>query len=102
MDNIRNERMRGVNGIGENSKEISGNEVEVVWACGEKRGALCVGRRAMVMKVQGRRKRGRHKRRSLERVKDDINDNGLSKEDVYDRACIEDKTNNTNNNNTNA
>ena len=35
-----------------------------------------VGRRAMVMKVQGRRKRGRPKRRWLDKVKDDIKDEG--------------------------
>ena len=45
-----------------------------------------VGRRAMVMKVQGRRKRGRPKRRWLDKVKDDIKEKGLSAEDVYDRA----------------
>ena len=45
-----------------------------------------VGRRAMVMKVQGRRKRGRHKRRWLDKVKDDIKEKGLSADDVYDRA----------------
>ena len=36
------------------------------------------------MKVQGRRKRGRPKRRWLDKVKDDIK--GLSADDVYDRA----------------
>ena len=46
----------------------------------------CVGRRAMVMKVQGRRKRGRPKRRWLDKVKDDIKEKGLSADDVYDRA----------------
>ena len=48
----------------------------------------CVGRRAMVMKVQGRRKRGRPKRIWLDKVKDDIKEKGLSAEpdDVYDRA----------------
>ena len=45
-----------------------------------------VGRRAMVMKVQGRRKRGRPKRRWLDKVKDDIKEKGLSADDVYDRA----------------
>ena len=41
------------------------------------------------MKVQGRRKRGRPKRRWLDKVKDDINEKGLSPvsaDDVYDRA----------------
>ena len=45
-----------------------------------------VGRRAMVMKVQGRGKRGRPKRRWLDKVKDDIKEKGLSAEDVYD--CV--------------
>ena len=45
-----------------------------------------VGRRAMVMKVQGRRKRGRPKRRLLDKVKDDIKEKGLSADDVFDRA----------------
>ena len=45
-----------------------------------------VGRRAMVMPVQGRRKRGRPKRRWLDKVKDDIKEKGLSADDVYDRA----------------
>ena len=38
------------------------------------------------MKVQGRRKRGRPKRRWLGKVKDAINEKGLSADDVYDRA----------------
>ena len=45
-----------------------------------------VGRRAVVMKVHGRRKRGRPKRRWLDKVKDDIKENGMSADDVYDRA----------------
>ena len=36
----------------------------------------------MVMKVQG--KRGRPKRRWLDKVKDDIKEKGLSTDDVYD------------------
>ena len=46
----------------------------------------CVGRRAMVMKVQGRRKRRRPKRRWLDKVKDDIKEKGLSAGDVYHRV----------------
>ena len=38
------------------------------------------------MKVQGRRKRGRPRRRWLNRVRDDIKKKGLSADDVYDRA----------------
>ena len=47
-----------------------------------------VGRSAMVMKVQGRRKRGRHKRRWMDKVKDDIKEKGLSADDVYDRVMF--------------
>ena len=43
-----------------------------------------VGRRAM--DVQGRRKRGRPKRRWLDKVRDDIKEKGLSGKEVYDRA----------------
>ena len=64
---------------------------------GRKRGVLlfghvmrreehCVGRRAMEIKVQGRRKRGRPKRRWLDNVKDDIKEKGLSADEVYDSA----------------
>ena len=59
----------------------------MVWACDEK--IYCkhyVGRRAIIMKVQGRRKRGRSKRRWLDKMKDDIKEKGLSADDVYDRA----------------
>ena len=45
-----------------------------------------VGRRAMEMKVQGRRKRGRPKRRWLDNVRDNMKENGLSGEELYDRA----------------
>ena len=38
------------------------------------------------MKVQGRRKRGRPKRRWLDKVNGDIKEKGLSADGVYDRA----------------
>ena len=38
------------------------------------------------MKVQGRRKRRRPKRRWLDKVKDDIKEKGLSADEVYARA----------------
>ena len=41
------------------------------------------------MKVQGRRKRRRPKRRWLDKLKDDIKERGLSANDVYDRATLE-------------
>ena len=40
------------------------------------------------MKVQGRRKRGRPKRRWLDKVNDDIKEKGLSADEVYDRATL--------------
>ena len=54
-----------------NRKESSGKEVEVMWACDGKRGAV---RRkwTMEMKVQGKRQRQIPKRRWLDKVKDDI------------------------------
>ena len=45
----------------------------------------CLGRRAMEIKVQGMKK-GRPKRRWLDRVRDDIKEKGLSTDEVYDRA----------------
>ena len=45
-----------------------------------------VGRRAMEMKAQGKRKRGRHKRRCMDRVRDDIKEKGLSGEEVCNRS----------------
>ena len=50
------------------------------------RGEHYVGRRAIEMKVQGRRKRGRPKRRWLDKVRDDIKEKGLSADEVYDRV----------------
>ena len=47
-----------------------------------------VGRRAMVMKVQGRRKIGRSKRILLDKVKHANKEKGLSSDDVYDRATL--------------
>ena len=73
------------NESGGNHNESTGKKVELVWACEEKRGTL---RRkgVMVMKVQGRRKRGRTKRRWLVKVKDDIKEKGLPADHMYDRA----------------
>ena len=46
-----------------------------------------VGRSAMVMKVQGIRRRGRPKGMWLDKVKDDIKEKGLPADDVYDLAA---------------
>ena len=87
LDKIRNEIIRGTTKVGEIAQKIQEiGLVEVVWACEERRGAL---RRndGMEIKVQGRRKRGKPKRRWLDKVKDDIKEKELSDDEVYDRAA---------------
>ena len=85
LDKIRNERIRGTTKVGEITKKVQ--ERMLKWyGHVMRREEHCVGRRAMVMKVQGRRKRGRSKRRWLDKVKDDIKEKGMSADDVYDRA----------------
>ena len=85
LDKIRNERIRGTTKVGEITKKVQ--ERRLKWyGHVMRREEHYVGRRAMVMKVQGRRKRGRPKRRWLDKVKDDIKEKGLSADDVYDRA----------------
>ena len=85
LDKIRNERIRGTTKVGEITKKVQ--ERRLKWYVRVmRREEHYVGRRAMVMKVQGRRKRGTHKRRWLDKVKDDIKEKGLSADDVYDRA----------------
>ena len=71
LDKIRNERIRGTTKVGEITKKVQ--ERRLKWyGHVMRREEHYVGRRAMVMKVQGRRKRGRPKRRWLDKVKDDI------------------------------
>ena len=45
-----------------------------------------LGRSAMEMEVQGKRKRGKPNERWLNRVRNDIKEKGLSEEELYDRA----------------
>ena len=64
LDKIRNERIRGTTKVGEITKKVQ--ERRLKWyGHVMRREEHYVGRRAMVMKVQGRRKRGRPKRRWL-------------------------------------
>ena len=85
LDKIRNERIRGTTKVGEITKKVQ--ERRLKWYGHVMRiEEHYVGRRAMVMKVQGRRKREIPKRRWLDKVKDDIKEKGLSVDDVYDRA----------------
>ena len=85
LDKIRNERIRGITKVGEITKKVQ--ERRLKWyGHVMRREEHYVGRRAIVLKVQGRRMRGRPKRRWLDKVKDDIKEKGLSADDVYDRA----------------
>ena len=88
LDKIRNERIRGTTKVGEITKKVQerrlkwyGHVMRVM-----RREEHYVGRRAMEMKVQGRRKRGIPKRTWLDKVKDVIKEKGLSADYVYDRA----------------
>ena len=85
LDKIRNERIRWTTKVGGIKKKVQ--ERRLKWyGHVMRREENYVGRRAMVMKVQGTRKIGRHKRRGLDKVKDGIKEKGLSADDVYDRA----------------
>ena len=86
LDKITNERIRGTTKVREITKKVQ--ERRLKW-CGHvmRREEHYVGGRALVMKVQGRRKRGRPKRRWLDKVKDDQREEkGLSADVVYNRA----------------
>ena len=85
VDTIRNERIRRTTKVGEITKKVQ--ERRLKWyGHVMRREERNVGRRVMVMKVQGRRERGKPKRRWLDKVKDDIKEKGLSADDVYDRT----------------
>ena len=85
LDKMRNERIRGTTKVGKITTKVQ--EIRSKWyGHVMRREEHYVGRRAMVMKVQGIRKRGRPKRIWLDKVKDDVKDKGLSADDVYDRA----------------
>ena len=69
LDKIRNERIRKTTKVGDITKKVQ--ERRLKWyGHVMRREEHYVGRMAMVMKVQGRRKRGRPKRRWLDKVKE--------------------------------
>ena len=85
LDKIRNGRIRGTTKVGEITNKVQ--ERRLKWyGHVMRREEHYVGRRAMVMKLQGRRKRERPKRRRLDKVKDDIKEKGLSADDRV-RPC---------------
>ena len=81
----QDKKNRGTKKVGEIANNVQ--ERRLKWyAHVTRREEHYVGSRAMEMKVQGRRKRGRPKRRWLDRVRDDIKEKGLSGEELYDHA----------------
>ena len=76
LDKMRKERIRGIQKWGQSQRNYRKLGFKKWYGHVMRREEHYVGRRAMVMKVQGRRKRGRPKRRWLDKVKDE----------VYDRA----------------
>ena len=84
LDKIRNERIGGTTKVGENTKKVQ--EIRLKWYGHVMRSS------AMVMKVQGRRKRGRPKRIWLDKVKGDIKEKGLSDEWCVRPCCVERET----------
>ena len=77
LDKIRNERIRESPKVGEIAMKVQ--ERRRNW-CGHmmRKEGHNLGRRMMEMDFQVRRKRRRAKRRWLDRVRGDINENGLS------------------------
>ena len=85
LDKIINERIRGKKKVRKITKKVQDKRLKW-YGHAMRREEHNVGRRAMEMKVQGRRKRGRPKRRWLDKAMDDIKEKGLSADEVYDRA----------------
>ena len=86
LDKIRNERIRGTTKVGEKTKKAQ-ERILKWYGHVVRRKEHYVGMSAMVMKVQGRRRRGRPKRIWLDKVKYDIKEKGLPADDVYDLAA---------------
>ena len=84
LDRIRNLKY-GDNKSGRNRKDRPGKEVEVVWTCDEKKGALR-GKERYRWKYKGDRRKKKPKRKWLDKVRDDIKKKGLSADEVYDHA----------------
>ena len=74
---VRSYEAGGTSKVGGIAKKVQ-NRREKWYGHVMRREEPCVGRRVMVMKVQGRRKRGTPKRRWLDKVKDAIKEKGLS------------------------
>ena len=86
LDKIRDERIRRTTKVGEITKNVRERRLKLYGHLMKREDYI--GRRAMYLKVQGRRKIGRPRRlrRWLDRVRDDIKEKELSGEKEYDRA----------------
>ena len=93
LDRIRNERIRRTTKVGEISKKVQ--ESRLKWyghVLLLRREDAYVGKRVMAMEVPGKRRRGRPKRRWLDRIRNDLSERELSREDTQDRAKWSHKT----------
>ena len=75
LDKIRSERIRGTTKVGEIAKKVQERRSKL-YGHVMRRDEHYIGRRAMEKTVQGRRKRGRPKRRWLDRGRNDIKEKG--------------------------
>ena len=85
LDIIRIERLRGKTKVGEISKKVQ--ESRMKWYEHVlRREDADVGRRVMGMEVPGKKRRGRHKWRWLDSIRNDLSERELSRVDAQERA----------------
>ena len=81
LETIRNERIRGTRKVGDISQKVgSSGRYRHVW----RREEEYLGRRVMVMKVPGKRRRERPK--WLDNIRNDLSESELSREEAQDRV----------------
>ena len=73
LDRIRNERIRGTTKVGEISKKVQESRLQL-YGHVLRREDEYVGKRVMGMKVLGKRRRGRPKRRWLDNIRNDLSE----------------------------
>ena len=85
MDKIRNERIRGTTKVAEISKKVQ--ERRLQWYGHVMRQEEdCVVRRVMDMEVEGRRRRGRPKRRWRDCLEGDFREKSISGDEYAERG----------------
>ena len=85
LDKIRNERIRGTVKVTEIAKKVQ--ERRLQWyGHVMRREEDYIGKRVMAMEVQGRRGRGRPRRRWMDSVNEDLREKGLTGDEVHDRS----------------